>query len=437
MKDDFPTSVMVRYSQLAVFWLFLALVSDLRGQIDFFDLPPIHYSETEANDVLASLWRSEHVREEFAKLPSEKEALRYVLKKLEVPVESQVLVFSKTSLQTKLIAPKSPRAIYFSENAYVGWVPGGMIEVIVMDPVLGPVFYSIRTPGGMMPPGIERANSCLRCHATSRTEGVPGVLVRSVAPDPDGFPILPAGTSLTTHASPLSERWGGWYVTGTSDDPHLGNRVVTEEEVAREGFEPKRGEALKDLSQLIDTDRYLLPSSDVVALMVLEHQCRMHNLFTKAKMSFERAWYLQSVLNPEARRDDPEGLTWRTVQSQVEEILEELLFCEEATLGGDGVQGGDGFLEIFEMGAPFSSEGRSLREFRLYKRLFQYRCSYMIYSEAFAGLPPLIKSRVLERLREILTAKEVEGKFAHLKKSERERIVEILRDTHPSLPEGW
>lgn len=434
----FRKDEMTRFGhRIAIVGLFMAGVSSLWGQVDFFDLRPIRYSESSSNDVLAKLWEKEEVRAEFAGLPSGKEALRFVLEKLEVPVESQMLVFSKTSLQTKLIAPKVPRAIYFSENAYVGWVPGGMIEVIVMDRDLGPVFYAIRVPGSGGEVGIERANSCLQCHATSRTEGVPGMFVRSVAPNPDGFAILPAGTSLTTHASPLRERWGGWYVTGASDDPHLGNRIVTEEEVAEEGFEAEPARPLADLSALIDTDRYLLPTSDVVALMVLEHQCRMHNLLTKAKMSYERAWYLQSALNAEARRDDPEGLAWRTGRSNVEDILEEMLFCEEVELGGDGVQGGDDFSEVFEAGAPLSTEGRSLRELRLYKRMFQYRCSYMIYSEAFKGLPQTIKSQVLKRLREILLGDEVEEKYAHLKKSERERIAVILRETLPDLPEDW
>lgn len=413
----------------------IAGISD--AQVDFYDLRPTLYSDTTPQDPVAKLWARKGVPEAFGKLKNGKEALRFILRELEVPEESQVLVFSKTSLQAKLINPRTPRALYFSEDVYVGWVPGGMIELIAFDPQLGPVFYAARVPGSGGTVGIERALSCLQCHATSRTEGVPGMLVRSVVPDRDGFPILSAGTFLTTHASPLSERWGGWYVTGESDDPHLGNRTTTEEELEAADFAQEHVTAMTDLAKRADMSRYLQPTSDVVALMILEHQCRMHNLMTKAALSYRRGWYLQQAMNAEADPADEDGVAWRIARSGAEDILEELLFCGEAVLGGDGVQGSEAFQEVFEAGAPMSSEGRSLREFRLYKRLFRYRCSYVIYSSVFQDLPPQVRDRVLERLREVLTSEEREEKFAHLKSSECQRILAILRETLPNLPKGW
>ena len=111
------------------------------------------------------------------------EVLAAVLKALDVPVESQGLVFSKTSKQNDLITPRNPRAVYFGDNAYVGYVPGGSIEVAAFDPVLGPVFYLMSMDGRGSDGWIQRDNSCLQCHGTSRTELVPGLLVRSVYAD--------------------------------------------------------------------------------------------------------------------------------------------------------------------------------------------------------------------------------------------------------------
>ncbi len=194
---------------------------------------------------------------------------------------------------------------------------------------------------------------------------------------------------------------------------------------------------MTDLAKRVDMSRYLQPTSDVVALMILEHQCRMHNLMTKAAMSYRRGWYLQQAMNAEADPADENGVAWRMARSGAEDILEELLFCGETVLGGDGAEGLEAFQEVFEAGAPMSSEGRSLREFRLYKRLFRYRCSFVIYSTVFQNLPPQVRDRVLERLREVLTSEEREEKFAHLKPSECQRILAILRETLPNLPKGW
>src|SRR2546430_574651 len=63
---------------------------------------------------------------------------------------------------------------------------------------------------------VRQTENCLACHGESMTHDVPGLLVRSTFCDADGMPILSAGTFLTTQESPLSERWGGWYVSGVN-----------------------------------------------------------------------------------------------------------------------------------------------------------------------------------------------------------------------------
>jgi hypothetical protein len=339
-----------------------------------------------------------------------------------------VLVFSKTSLQNSLINRHNPRAIYFSMNAYVGWVPGGKVEVIIEDETLGPVFYTIDPPSGGLPPRIVRAtDSCLQCHATSRTSGVPGMMVRSVIPDENSHPILSAGTSLVTDQTPISERWGGWYVSGSSGGPHLGNRWTTKEDTKHSAFAPQPTD-LKDLSSLIGTDKYLQPTSDVIALMVLEHQCRMHNLLTKAKLTYRRACHFEVSY----REDDSggeDGMAWKTAENSAKEIVRALLFEDEARLGGDGIETDSSFAQVFGERGVSSTRGSSLRDLRLYGRLFKYRCSYMIYSKAFQGLPETVRSRVFHHLRATLKGETQ----SQLGERERRTISAILAETVPGF----
>jgi hypothetical protein len=206
------------------FFLFLTL--PLGAQGDFWELSPIRYSETPAEDRLAVLARKWTEDPESIKGRTPLERMREVLAALHVPESSQVLVFSKTSKQNRLISPTNPRALYFSLDTYCGYVPGGDMEVIIQDPRLGPVFYLIDLGGPAQPIRVERDTAdCLSCHGTGRTENVPGLLVRSVYPDEEGHPVLSMGSGLITHQTPIPERWGGFYVTGSIALPHLGNRT--------------------------------------------------------------------------------------------------------------------------------------------------------------------------------------------------------------------
>ncbi|NNC88360.1 MAG: hypothetical protein HKN82_07880 [Akkermansiaceae bacterium] len=415
----------------------LAVTSALPAgaQRDFFELAPIRYSETLATDPMAGLirdWKSG-----ARPLPDGEplDVLRAVLRALAVPEESQMLVFSKTSQQVGLIHPRNPRAIYFSRDTYVGYVPGGNIEVTASDPVLGVVFYMIDLSRTGRADWAQRDNSCLQCHGTSRTELVPGVLVRSVFPNRDGHALLAAGTYLTTQASPLKERWGGWYVTGQHGDfRHMGNTLADELDDGGAEFDFEAGANWTTLDGKINTANYLRPTSDIVALMVLEHQCRMHNLLIQAGMEYRRLAFLQKAIDPEADLEAEDGMAARAGRDSAETVLRYMLFCGEADLG-DGVEGDPSFAERFEAGAVTTADGHSLRELRLYGRLFKNRCSYMIHSTAFKSLPPPIRDRVLARLWEILNGNE--DAFAHLGDSEKKRLRAILRETVADLPACW
>ncbi|MDG1363321.1 MAG: hypothetical protein P8Q54_07585 [Akkermansiaceae bacterium] len=401
----------------------------VQGGQDFFDLPPIRYSQTASQDAVAKMAAEiEHGDWVIGKVDG-KTFLKAVLKKLNIPEESQVLVFSKTSFQNSLINQNNPRSIYFSMDAYVGWVPGGKVEVIIEDEKLGPVFYTIDPPFGDRRAKIVRAtDSCLQCHATSRTSGVPGMFIRSVVPDQNSHPILSAGTSLVTDSTPLRERWGGWYVSGHTDAPHLGNRWVPESVLSGAKFKPEVSDH-EDLSSLINTEKYLQPTSDIVALMVLEHQCRTHNLITKAKMGYQRALYFQKSYSEGKDLGSHDGMSWKMAESSAKEIVDSFLFASEIDPGGDGVEGADKFAEAFKRGGVKTAKGKSLRDLRLYGRLFKNRCSYMIHSLAFKGLPELIKERVYYHLREEL-ANEADN---HLSSREKKILLGILEETVPGF----
>lgn len=404
--------------------ILLALVRSVSGQADYWDLPPIRYSDTRAEDSLSRLAADLASGAKRVEGESPLERLRFVLRELDVPEESQVMVFSKTSHQNALIHPKNPRALYFSEEAYVGYVPGGAIEAVVVDPRLGPVFYLIE-PGGPQGLKIERdLSNCMSCHGTARTENVPGMQVRSVYPNADGHPLLSMGTSHVNHDTPLAERWGGYYVTGRSSLPHLGNRTYEED-----GPDEPLPSDLPDLREKIDVSKYPQPTSDIVALMVLEHQCRMHNLLTAASLQYQRAHFLGRALDPSA---DPDlGSAGRVADGSAERIVACLLFKDEVD-PGDGIEGGEAFQKAFTARFPRTKAGDSLADFKLYGRLFKNRCSYMIYSRSFQDLPPRVKQAVLARLKAVLAGED--AAYDWLKASERKRIGEILAETVPGWP---
>lgn len=411
---------MMRFTALAVL---LALTS--APAADLWDLPPTRYSDSTPTDPITLLAADLAAGKRELAGATPKDRVREILRMLEVPEASQVLVFSKTSKQNSLISPSHPRSVFFNEDAYVGWVPGGLMELIVHDPALGVTFYTLDPADGI--PAAKRiqrdVSDCLSCHGTARTNSVPGMLVRSVFPDATGQPVLPLGSILIDHRSPIGERWGGYYVTGTSSLPHFGNRTY-EETAGRQP--PVSAPPIQSLSDRIDTTPYLRPTSDIVALMVLEHQCAVHNQLTAAAMQYRRGAWLQQSLDPNA--DPATGGPGQQADIAAARILDLLLFKDEAPLGADGIEGDPAFQEAFAARFPRTPEGRSLADFNLNDRIFKHRCSFMVYSKAFAALPDRVKSSVLTRLRAALTENSA---TSHIPAGERARIDQILRATLP------
>jgi hypothetical protein len=426
---------MIRY-RFAVLSLALVLAGLVRA--DDFDRPPINYTTAKADNLVARLQQQIDAGEVKLPFADEFGYLPGVLKELKVPTSSQMLVFSKTSLQRDRIGPRTPRALYFNDDLYVGFCRlGEVMEVAIADPELGNVFYTLTQEPAAKPKFRRQTENCLQCHL-SRHQGIPALTVRSVYPDRDGNPILSAGSFRTDHTSPLKERWGGWYVTGNhGKQAHLGNLILPRRSVL-DDLTNEDGLNVTDLKGRVDTGMYLTPHSDVVALMVLEHQTEMHNRIAAANYQTKLAHRDADVINeldnaPKGRLTDG---TARRVDAAAEQLVKYLLFSEEARLT-EPIKGTSPFAEEFEKRGPFDNKGRSLRQFDLRARLFKYPCSYEIYSPAFDRLPASVKERVFQRLWDVLTGKETGKDYAHLSAADRQAIKEILIATKPGLPAYW
>lgn len=416
-------------ASIVVVSLLMAARAD--AQQDQFELEPVRYSATESTDLVRQLQLAVESGEKELEYENEWGYLRSLLRELDIPVSSQMLVFSKTSLQRSRISPSTPRALYFNDDIYIGYCHNGeVIEISIADPQLGAVYYTLEQQPSDPPRITRQGDSCLICHGSSPTYGVPGHLVRSVFTDARGLPILSAGSHRINHTSPFENRWGGWYVTGThGQQKHRGNLIV------RGSGDPEKidnaaGQNVESLEDYLDTSKYLSPHSDLVALMVLEHQAEGHNLLTKANFEARFALHHEAALKKALGETDDRrwDSTISRIRSAGEPLVRYLLFSEEAPLTSQ-IRGTSGFAEEFTARGPVDSQGRSLREFDLQKRMFKYPCSYLVYTESFKQLPEAMKDYVLERFREILTGEDQSKEFAHLSPTDRKNILEILTDT--------
>ena len=409
---------------------------------DEYENAPIRYSDTAPNDAaqrLESLMAAGKVKIDRTDAWT---VLRDVMKQFDIPQESQVMVFSKTSKQNDRISPQTPRVVYFGDNAYVGYCLGGSIEVSTIDPKLGPIFYLLDpNEEPAKPLHFQRDNSCLSCHGGPFTPEVPGVIVRSVYPGPEGHPIMSQGSTVVDTTTPFSDRWGGWYVTGRHGSVlHRGNVTATEKNDQSINIDFKAGANITDLSKFFDVTPYKRKQSDIVALMVLEHQTSVQNILTKANQASLRAMHMQTSLQHELGEtvmSEPTGTARRIIDHSAEDVVEALLFKDEASLPDGGIEGDPAFQTAFTKRAPQSSDGRSLKDFQLLHRLFKYRCSYMVYSLTFQHLTAPLKQTVLHRLWTILEGQDTTGQYTHLSDTERGHIRRILAETLPGAPAEW
>jgi hypothetical protein len=362
--------------QLRVVISALGLCGVALGQPYLPDLPSdhaaIHYSR-------------EATQNPVARLTGETD-LPGLLRALKVNVDSQLLVFSKTSVQATKISPRNPRAIYFNDEVAMAWVRGGdEVEIATLDRELGTVFYSLKD-GRMV-----RGDNCLHCHQGPATMGVPGTFVGSVYPGPTGLPDRTRAI-ITDHRTAFADRWGGWYVNAKrGQQPDRANSVA-EDPAEPHALRAEGNQNLLSLAKFFSPVGYLSPVSDIVALMTFEHQTQAVNLMTRV------AWEARMGSVPDADLDA---------------VASYLTFVGEAPLK-EPIEGVSSFAKTFAKRGP-------LREFDLQTRLFKYPLSYMIYSAAFDSLPLAVRKGIYVRI------------YKALKEEDRTVVFKILRETKPDV----
>jgi hypothetical protein len=413
---------------IVFFFVTGGLAAGAEAWLDEWQESVIHYDANgDLKDPVALLQRRMENREVKLKFEQNRGYLKSLLDALQIPRSSQGLVFSKTSSQADWTSGRTPRALYFNENVYVAWTPDApQIDLISMDPNKGPIFY-VLSQKQESSPKFARQTDCRLCHQGGKTMFWPGLVAKSVHTTADGKPVSREVAFSLGHETPISFRWGGWYVTGALEgalgkEGHLGNIFTADP--GRPGQRDRSlGNNLTDLKGAIDA-RYLSASSDVVALLVFEHQTRMDNLLTQANYETRLALAQQGEPASEASQ--------ARIEQAGERLLEYLLFRREAPLDGR-VQGTTRFAAEFARGGPRDSRGRSLRELQLKTRLFRYPCSYLIYSPAFDGLPQEMRNYLWMRLEQILTGQEANEPYVSMAESDRAAVLAILRDTKPDF----
>ena len=385
--------------------------------------PAIAYSTAPLKNAVAEI--NQRLRDGSARLTFDGRSgyLRSALTALDIPIDSQMLVFSQTSFQRKRISETNPRALFFSDRVALGWVrDGDIIEVAAQDAKEGMVFYTL-DQRQVDRPEFQRALTCLACHMAGDTLGVPGMLMFSTTSSPGTGP--PAKSVMTDHRSPLESRWGGWYVTGSSGSVrHRGNESTT--------VGGGRNRDLASVTGLFDGDGYQSMSSDIVALLVLSHQIHMTNLLTR--VGWEARAADPALHAPFVAAPGEERQIAQMMSGIATEVVDYLLFVDEAPLA-DRIHGSSSFAQRFAAMGPRDAKRRSLHELDLTRRLMKYPCSYEIYSDAFDALPPSAKAPIYQRMWQVLSGEERGDRYrSALSLADRRAIVEILKDTKRDLP---
>jgi hypothetical protein len=405
---------------LGTAWLWAQAPSQLEST--FFDgasHPAIGYGTQPPDDPVALLARALDAGEARLEFESGSGYLRSLLRALDINPDTQLAVFSRTSLQSFVIRPNNPRTIFFNDSVVVAWVRGGFIELAAQGPSRGVAFYGLEQRQALAPT-FQRAANCLVCHVSYATMNVPGLLLRSVAADPEGRALTYLANATPDHRTPFEERWGGWFVTGTTAGvKHLGN-VTVPNPTAPDAAATPAATSMASLAGRFDPAGYLTQHSDVAAHLVFTHQTHMMNLITRI------GWQTRAAIadkSPTASRD---------IDAAAVDFVDYLLFVDEPRLPAP-VKGASGFTERFSALGPRDRRGRSLRELDLQTRTLKYPCSYLIYSPAFDALPAEAKAAIYARLSAILSGKITGERYRHLSAADRQAIAEILRDTKPDF----
>jgi hypothetical protein len=387
-----------------------------------FDVAPHHYRARALKDRFSSMVQTLESDPRLDR-SGEKAFLISFLKIFGIPSSSQMLVFSTTSLQLRFISPANPRAIYFTDDLYVGYIPGGRLEVVSLDPELGAIFYIFDIPRDKGAIRLERSERCMNCHVSDDTGHVPGLVIRSVVPGPGGGSLDAFRGGQSGHGVPFSDRFGGWHVTGKHGiTNHWGNLTGRYVEGDINTYPNPPGERFQ-------WTKYPVETSDILAHLLLEHQAGFVNRVVEAAYRARTALFLSDgKLTPTQSAE---------LDTQARIVVRYLLFADEVPLPAGGIEPDVTFRADFLGNRRATTEGLSLKDLDLTTRLFKYRCSYMIYSPVFEGLPEAMKTRIYGRLREALKDGNSDKEFAFLPAAEKKAIYGILKATLQDLPPSW
>ena len=391
--------------------------------------PPHNYWGGEPNDPMSLLLKKvESGETKFDKvlgLP----LVEDLLKALKISKDSQILVFSKTSLQRAAVSASNPRAIYFNEDVYLGWMPDGRIEIASADPEKGFMFFFQRPLKDKKSPLFIRDKVCLECHAGSATNFLPGPLGRSVFPDIRGRSLGSVDSyELIGHNVPISERWGGWYVTGAhSSLKHMGNSIAYRSSNKKE-LKLKVMKSKLDSDRIFESSKYPNSDSDIVALLIFDHQVGIHYELVEAAYKARQAIY-----NSEKLGGSNEAELEEAISSITDNLVSHLLMKDETKLSGEvlSLSRDSTFIGNFKKTSKNDSEGRSLRDLDLKNRIFKYPCSYMIYSKSFTALPEILRNSIFKQIRGVLSNKIKVGEYDYISDEKKSELLEILGETIP------
>jgi hypothetical protein len=348
------------------------------------------------------------------------------LQALDIDASSQVLVFSKSSLKQRFITPANPRALYFNDDVYVGFVPGSRsLEIAAMDPQQGAVFFDLDNTQATPLTYKQETSRCLRCHDSYSLTGggVPRFLLSSEIAGPDGAIVSHELSEITDVTTPLERRFGGWYVSGLSGNQiHLGNLIVRDpSQLAQRPWQGVLNQ--QTLTAFADLAAYPRATSDIVALLVLQHQVDFQNRLIR--LNFDSRQRLAS--DPAPSEAD--------LQALLKPVLAALFMADEAPLAAT-VTGNSGYQQWFEQQGPRAADGRSLRELDLATRTFKHRLSFQIYSRAVDALAEPVKALLFADIRAVLAGNETLLPGLGLSTAERSTLGAILRDTKPEVLAG-
>ncbi|MEZ5387660.1 MAG: hypothetical protein R3F13_19300 [Prosthecobacter sp.] len=390
--------------------------------IDFRSAPH-NYLEWKPKDRFAEVRERIEQGEVKIDTSSDKAFLRSMLDALNIPVSSQIMVFSASSLQSEIINPRNPRALYFNEDTYVGWVPGGLIEIIAADPEMGPMFYVYNrlNPGGPVP-GVQRSTKCMNCHAGNATRRLPGLIAESLL-------VSRAGSSLETfrrdvqgHQIPLESRFGGWHLTGKHNISNHRANVMGIPNAGKNEVVPVEPGQYSDLSL------HLLPTSDILPHLIHEHQLGFENrlvyaIYSMRQLKHENKGFMGSGAKAE-------------IEERAVELARYITFAEEAKFPAKGISGDEAFAADFLRDRKTTSAGLSLKDLDMKTRIFKHRCSYMLYTDTWKEAPKELKERVYYHMA-LYLRDQPDAQHAHIPQAERLAIRSILKETMSDLPIWW